>query len=153
MRAREKTWRHSLDEFLIESADRGAQLLFFDRTPVDRDQPIEGFWVRITDINLSAAGSVYTGYANSHPARLFADMARQWQGWPGELNWESLEYEFALLCTRDRLGHVRNEIRLGSRMGSWDFSWEVQAAVMVEAGQLERLARRAAVFFGNPSHT
>jgi hypothetical protein len=31
-----------MDELLIQSADRGAQLLFFDRTPSARNQPIEG---------------------------------------------------------------------------------------------------------------
>lgn len=143
-----------MEEFLIQSANGEARLLFFDREPLDRDQPLEGYWVRITDQNLSAVGGVYAGYANSHPASLFAEMAERWQGWPGELEWESLEHEFALRCAHDRLGHIRIGVRLGTRlghwMGHWELAWEVQAAVMAEAGQLDRLARQAAAFFGQP---
>lgn len=142
-----------MSEFLIQSADRGAQLLFFDRIPSDPNQLIEGFWVQITDLNLSAATTVDGGYDHSHAASLFADMARQWQGWSGELEWRSLENELSLRCTSDRLGHVRIEIELRSEIGNWDYAWAVRAAVMVEAGQLERLARAAAVFFGQPSVT
>jgi hypothetical protein len=76
-----------LDEFLIQSAAGSGGLLFYDRSPVDRALPINGFWVRVTDHNLSAAGQVYAGYAPSHPAPLFADMARQWSRWRGELVW------------------------------------------------------------------
>jgi hypothetical protein len=141
-----------LEEFLIQSADGEGQLLFLDREPFDGNQPIEGYRVRVTDQNLSAAGQVYTGYANSHPASLFAEMAERWQGWPGDLEWESLEYEFALRCSHDRRGHIRIGVRLGSQMGHWAFAWEVQTAVMVEAGQLDRLAREAAMFFGQPRH-
>ena len=103
-----------MDEFLVQSANGVAQLVFYDRTPADRDQPIEGYWVRLVDLNLTAAGSVYAGYANSHPASLFAEMSRQWSGWTGELEWQSLEYELALRCTNDRRGHIRIAVQLGS---------------------------------------
>ena len=139
-----------MDEFLVQSANGVAQLVFYDRTPADRDQPIEGYWVRLVDLNLTAAGSVYAGYANSHPASLFAEMSRQWSGWTGELEWQSLEYELALRCTNDRRGHIRIAVQLGSRIGAWDFNWEVRMAIMVEGGQLQRLAQEAAAFFGRP---
>ena len=139
-----------MDEFLIQSADRGAQLLFFDRIPTDSNQLIEGFGVRITDLNLSAATIVDASCLKEHPATLFADMARQWQGWSGELEWRSLENELSLRCTRDRLGHIRIGIQLRSWTFGWNSDWEVRAAVMVEAGQLERLAKAAAAFFGQP---
>jgi hypothetical protein len=135
-----------LDEFQIQSASGGARLTYFDRSPPERSRPIEGFSVRVTDLNLSASGSVYV--EGPHPGRLFADMARQWQGWPGELTWESLEGEFALRCRHDRLGHIRLSIRLRTNEVGWDLAWQVEAGVTVEAGQLDRLAIDAADFFG-----
>jgi hypothetical protein len=135
-----------LDEFSIPSAAGSGELLFYDRSPADRAQPIEGFWVRVTDQHLSAAGQVYAGYAPSHPAPMFADMARQWSGWRGELAWRSLEGELALRCSHDRLGHIA--IRIELRFGHMPDDWRVEATVMAEGGQLEEIARRAARFFG-----
>jgi hypothetical protein len=135
-----------LDEFLIQSAAGAASLLFYDRTPADRGQPVAEFQVRLTDHNLSAAGRVYAGYSHAHPAPLFAEMARQWAGWQGELHWRSLEGELTLRCGRDRLGHI--SIRVELRFGPLHDDWRAAATVMVEAGQLERLARQASTFFG-----
>jgi len=135
-----------LDEFLIRSAAGCGGLLFYDRWPIDRAQPIDGFWVKVTDHNLSAAGQVYAGYAPSHPAALFADMARQWSGWRGELVWESLEGELAIRCSHDRLCHIA--IRVELRTGRMPDDWRVLATVTAEAGQPEDIARRAALFFG-----
>jgi len=135
-----------LDEFLIPSAAGNGGLLFYDRLPADRAKTIEGFWVRVTDHNLSASGQVYAGYASSNPALLFAEMAKRWSGWPGELAWESLEGELALRCSHDRLGHISIRIELCS--GPMPDDWRVEATTMAEAGQLECIARRAVVFFG-----
>jgi hypothetical protein len=104
------------------------------------------FCVRVSDRNLSAEACVYAGCINSHPAPLFADMARSWSGWPGELVWESLEGELALRCSHDRLGHI--SIRIELRSGDMPDDWLVVATVMAEAGQLEDIALRATVFFG-----
>jgi Family of unknown function (DUF6228) len=138
-----------LHEFLIASADRGGGLLFYERFPADRAERIDGFWVRVTDHNLSAAAPVYAGYAPSHPARLFADMARQWSGWPGELLWTSLEGELALRCSHDRRGHI--SIRVDLRSAHMPEDWRVTATVMAEAGQLQEIARHADLFFGRAS--
>ena len=135
-----------MDEFLIPNTAGSGGLLFYDRSPVDRAKSMEGFSVRVTDHNLSAAGQVYAGYAPRNPALLFADMAQQWSGWSGELDWKSLEGELALLCRHDGLGHI--SIRIELRPGPWSDDWRVTATTMTEAGQLERIARQAAAFFG-----
>jgi len=135
-----------LDDFLIASVAGSGGLCFYDRSPQDPAEAIDRFWVRITDQHLAAAGYVYAGYVRSHPAPLFADMARQWSGWSGELVWESLEGELALRCSRDRFGHIF--IRVELRSGPMREDWRVVATVMVEAGQLEDIARRASLFFG-----
>jgi hypothetical protein len=135
-----------LDEFLIPSAAGDGGLPFFQRAPPDPTKPITGFWVRVTDQNLSAAAQVYAGYAPSHPAPLFAEMARQWAGWSGELTWQSLEGELTIRCSRDRVGHIF--IRVELRSGQMPKDWRVVATVLAEAGQLEGIARRAELFFG-----
>jgi hypothetical protein len=137
-----------LDECLITSAAGTGGLLFYDRSAPDRAEPIDNYWVRITDHNLSAVAQVYAGYVFSHPARLLAEMARQWSGWPGELVWESLEREFILRCSHDRRGHIA--MRVDLRSGPMPDDWRVETTVMVEAGQLEDIARRTALFFGQP---
>jgi hypothetical protein len=143
------TKENRLDEFLIPSSAGAGSLLFFNRLPVDRKQPLEDFSVRLTDHNLSAVATVYAGYIHSNPVELFADMAKQWHGWKGELCWSSLEEEMALCCSRDRLGHVA--IRVHLRPGHMPYDWRVEATVMTEAGQLEAIAKRAVIFFGTLS--
>jgi hypothetical protein len=138
-----------LDELLIPSAAGSGGLLFYDRSPPDPAKAIDGFSVRVSDHNLSAVGRVYAGYASSHPASLFSDMACRWSGWAGELVWQSLEGELALRCSHDRLGHI--SIRVELRSGYMPDDWRVEASVMAEAGQLEEIARCAALFFGQPS--
>jgi hypothetical protein len=135
-----------MDEFLIPSASGDGGLLFFQRSPPDPIEPIDSYWVRVTDHNLSAEGQVYAGYAPSHPAPLFADMARQWAGWPDDLVWESLEGELQVRCGRDRGGHIF--IRVELKSGPMPDDWRVAATVLAEAGQLENIARRAELFFG-----
>jgi hypothetical protein len=134
-----------LDEFLIPNAVLGGGLLFYDRSPHDRTQAIEGFWVRVTEPNLSAAIWVYAGYSPSHPVPLFLDMARQWSGWSGELVWQSLEGEFTMRCSRDRLGHISIQVEM--RSGHMPDDWRLLATIMTEAGQLEKIARHAELFF------
>ena len=119
---------------------------FFQRSPPDPTKPIDSFWVRVKDHNLSAEAQVYAGYAPSHPAPLFGDMAQQWVGWSGELVWESLEGELAIRCSRDRVGHIF--IRVELRSGPMTDDWRVIATVLAEARQLETIARRAEMFFG-----
>ena len=66
-----------MDEFFIPSATGHGGLLFYERSPRDPAKPFDGFWVRVTDHNLSAAALVHAGYAPSHPASFVADMARK----------------------------------------------------------------------------
>ncbi len=138
-----------MDEFLIKSPHGSGELLFYDRSPYDPTEPLNGYWVRITDRNLSATGKVYAGYAPSHPAKLFADMALQWSGWPGEMTWRSLEGELALHCRHDGSGHISIRVEL---LSGWIADeWRVEATTMAEAGQLDAIALRAAAFFGRES--
>jgi len=135
-----------MNSFLIQSASRAGSLEFFERTPPDPRMPIERFKVRLIDPDLSAAGRVYVGHGDLHPAPLFAQMSANWKGWQGEYMWESLNGELSLRCVQDRTGHVSIGVEL--RSGPTESDWAVRSTVMAEAGQLEELARQAVLFFG-----
>ncbi len=140
----------TVQSFHIKSVSGAGSIEFFDRLPDDREIPIEEYWVRITDANLSAAGRVCAScYIQVHPAPLFAEMAEKWAGWPGELVWESVEGELLLRCTQDRAGHV--SVRITLQSGWTNRDWKLDLQIWTEAGQLEGLARRAESFFGRLS--
>lgn len=134
-----------MESFLIKSASGAGALEFLDRDPADVESPIEKFWARVCDANLSASSGVYS-FDSWHPAPLFREMAEQWKGWTGELVWESMEGEMGLRCTQDRTGHVAIVIKL--RSGPMECDWSIEATIMVDAGQLEGIAGRAESFFG-----
>lgn len=135
-----------MERFLIKSAAGAGYVEFHDRIPADPDEPLEEYAVTLCDHGVSATARVYAGYLQFHPTPLFADMARDWRGWSGEKEWESLEGELRLRCSRDRFGHVFVRVRLRSGIDVCD--WCLAATVMVEAGQLQSIAAQAARFFG-----
>jgi hypothetical protein len=135
-----------MNEFLIPSTCGSGGLRFYERSPVDPARPLDGFWVQVSNRNLSAAAKVYAPDEASHLVALFAEMASRWSGWPGELTWASLEGELVLRFRHDRLGHIAIHVDLWS--GAMPDDWRVEATVMSEAGQLEKLARDAARFLG-----
>lgn len=67
-------------------------------------------------------------------AAYFHDMADNWRGWEGEKRWSTLEGEFELSATADRVGHVRLAFFL--RPANTGFHWELRGALELEAGQL-----------------
>jgi hypothetical protein len=135
-----------MKSFLIQGALQTCSLEFLERTPTDPCLPIERFKVRISDQDLAAVGRIYIGSNEPHPADLFAQMAARWAGWQDALTWESLDGALSLRCVQDRNGHVA--IRADLRSGPTDRDWTVTTTIQAEAGQLEELARAAALFFG-----
>ncbi len=135
-----------MSEFVVPCASGEGALTFFERTPTDRNLPLERFKVRLERRDLSAVVRVYAGENADHPAALFSRMSAHWRGWPEALTWTSLEHELGLSCTQDRAGHVAIGVTI--RSGPTETDWSVWATVMSEAGQLESLAHEAARFFG-----
>ncbi len=79
-------------------------------------------------------------------ADLFREMAEAWHGWDGECSWRSLEGEVHLRATHDKLGTVA--LIVGLRNDVYDpaegFLSTVEGKLFLDAGGLDRLARRAA---------
>lgn len=104
----------------------------------DRDY----FIAELRGLNLHARTRVGT-YMSGGLADLFGEMAAQWRGWEGVKTWSSLEGELHLAAEADRTGHVTLTTRLSEGAPS---VWSVELVLVLEAGQLERLAREARAF-------
>lgn len=92
---------------------------------------------------LTARHRVYAYRPHGGFDRMFEEMAAAWRGWEGEKVWRSLESELSLVCTHDGLGHVTIMVRLQMDLGA---EWSAEGTLVLEAGQLDALARAAAEF-------
>lgn len=134
-----------MDEFVIRDACGLGAIEFLRRELVDPERGAERVTIRLTAPGLSAEG---TAEMTWFPDQLLAELARDWAGWEGERERQSLEYELVLGCTHDRSrGHVRIAAALGARLSGWEFTWQARVAVVIPGGDLQRLAREAAAFF------
>jgi hypothetical protein len=121
---------------VLKSAQDGTMLELFDRGG-------DYFGVRIDGPAIRATAQVYD-CDTVHLKEFFADMAAQWKGWPGEKGWQSLEQELKLAATNDSIGHIRLAIQM--RSGHYEYDWTVSAAILLEAGQLDGIAKSVAEF-------
>ena len=103
------------------------------------------FGVEVEEPSLQASARVYA-YRAEGIVDLFAAMARDWKGWDGPRQWESLEGEFGLECTSDGKGHI--ELAISLSPSAWPHPWKVHATAQAEAGQLDGLADSVRRFFG-----
>jgi uncharacterized protein DUF6228 len=137
-----------MDELMVPGTDGCSALLFYDRSPRDPAEEITSFWFRVTNLNLSAAAEIHGEEGYPSPAELFAELAWRWSGWPGTLTWESFMGSLSLSCSHDRRGHITISVVLRSGDTINPDEWDVKTSVMIEAGQLEGIARKAKKFFG-----
>lgn len=119
----------------ISSQDPGATLQL---RAYDRDYIV----VELRRSGLQAAARVGT-YMSDGLGDFFGQLADDWRGWTGEREWESLEGELRLRAEADRTGHVYLRIRL---QGGAPDRWTVDALLVLEAGQLQRMAMEARAF-------
>jgi len=125
------------ESLVLKSAHGGAEVRLQrpDATTID---------VEINAAGLHARNGVYELDASSL-AQFFKDMARDWRGWPDAREWKSLDSDFSLSCTTDGLGHVFVRLQLYSDCSRT--GWAAGADLVLEAGQLDDLARDAARLF------
>ena len=88
---------------------------------------------------------VYAYEPSAIYAAFFRDLAEHWRGWSGKKEWSSLEGEFSLIATSDSTGHTSLAIRL--RAGPNPFDWTLTGVLLIEAGQLEEIAKKVERFF------
>jgi hypothetical protein len=124
--------------FVLASRDPGSTF----RIRWDGD---ERWVVVLVGPGLRARRRVYAYCPHGDFRHVFDEMASQWRGWPGEKRWSSLEGEIRLACTHDGLGHIEIRIDLETEPRA-PSNWRAMGTILVEAGQLDRLARMAARF-------
>ena len=123
------------DSFTVESVQDGTSLRLRSH---DRDF----FLAEVRGRGMEAKARVGT-YMSSGFAEFFTELATHWRGWKGDREWSSLEGELAIRATADRTGHVYLQVHLHDGAPA---RWKVDAAIVIEAGQLERLAAEARAF-------
>ncbi len=128
-----------MEEFEIKSAHSATRLHFLG---------IEGDYFRVEMTNPEYSGAVRVwAYTDAQGlADLFAAIAENWKGWQGEKKWSSIEGEFSIIATSDKLGHISLAIEMHHDFGATE-PWRLKATVAVDAGQLNAIAKEAEDFF------
>ncbi len=120
----------------IKSSHDGTSLVFSDFSG-------DYFQAALRGPNFEGSGRVYA-YEPAHMAAFFRDLAAHWQGWSGQKEWGSLEGELSLTATSDSTGHTSLAVRM--RSGPYPFDWTLTAMLLIEAGQLEPIAKKMQKF-------
>jgi hypothetical protein len=121
----------------LKSAHDGTTLELFERGG-------GYFLARIAGPNFQATTKVYE-YEPIYLTQFFADLAANWKGWTAKKEWGSLEGELHFSATCDSTGHINLSIQL--RSSAHPFGWNLASTILLEAGQLDRLAQSVVAFF------
>jgi hypothetical protein len=126
-------------EIIIKSADSDATLRFSN---------IEGDWFSVCfKSQVASATRRVWGYTDCEfLVDMFVYMADSWKGWTEELSWLTLEGDFEISATSDKLGHVKLCISINNEDTYEPFA--LKAYINIEAGQLDEIAKKMKAFFG-----
>jgi hypothetical protein len=131
--------------FSIHSVNSNRELIF-------RSYQAEQFQIELKGSGISASTRVWIGgklYAQSLSAFL-KELASFTKPWKGSQDWESLESELSFSVTCATLGHVTFGVEIRYETGGPE-ALLVQAGIVTELGQLEKIAREAKLFFQEES--
>ena len=112
----------------------------------------EQFQLELKGSGISALTGVWVGgkpYSQSLNV-FFQQLATFTKPWKGAQDWKSLEGETSLSVTCAILGQVTFLIEIRHEIGGPE-AWLVQARIVTELGQLEKIARDAKTFFQEQS--
>jgi len=142
---------NSSEPFIIESA-AGAKLIFYDLEFSRSNGKFELWAFSITlkcaEVEATTRVSLIPGYDRSLP-EFFADFARNWAGWIGAKEWSATEGGLSFRATCDKLGHVLLSIVMDRRWGGAN-DWQLETSFIIEAGQLESIAKSLARLWSPP---
>lgn len=139
---------------VLDQDDRGARRLTIESSSNDarlelRQTPDSGhevglYAVRLTVAGLQAQADVYF-YGDDGLPQFVADLARDWRGWSGRREWNSLEGQLTLDAEHDGLGTV--EMIAGLTPDAAFLPWRASAVLHVDPGALDGAAASVARFF------
>ena len=125
-----------MEEMEIKSTHSNTRLRFFDMKG-------DEFHASLTSPGYSGTVKVWEA---DGLVDLFTFMEKNWKGWNGEEKWSSVEGEFSIACTHDKLGHITLSIEMHQDFGSLE-PWRLKASLVVDAGQLDVISKDARTFF------
>ncbi len=98
--------------------------------------------------NPEYSGAVHvSAFTDAHGLpNFFEVIAKNWKGWQGEKEWSSIDGEFTIIAKSDKLGHISLAIEMRQDFGETE-PWRLKATVVVDAGQLDDIAKDAKDFF------
>jgi hypothetical protein len=133
---------NAMDSLTIKSSCSDCSLSF-------RERDGEYFKVVLTSHDHSASVRVW-GYEDSHLlASLFQKMLQLTNDKSAELSWCSIEGEFELHATADKVGHIYLRAVLNNvNKGTFE-PWKLEATIASEIGQIEKAAKEVSIFFKN----
>jgi hypothetical protein len=125
--------------FSIHSVNSDRELIFSSHKG-------DYFQVELKGHGISALTDVWAYTDANGLNKLFQELAHFQKPWLETLSWQSLEGEFTLSATCATLGQVTFNVTLCHRIGASE-SWKVEAGLVAELGQLEKIAKDAKAFF------
>ncbi|MEZ4483310.1 MAG: DUF6228 family protein [Syntrophotaleaceae bacterium] len=123
----------------IKSAHSNTKLRFFN---INGDY----FHASLTSPEFAGTVRVWVYTDSLSLADLFVEMANSWAGWSEQKSWASIEGEFSIFCTHDKLGHITINVEMRQEFGSLE-PWNIKACLVVDAVQLEKIAKESKMFF------
>lgn len=133
------SWTHRGMLFNIHSVYSDRELIFRARTKQRLEVELRGH-------GLSAVIDVWLDtYLNGLNA-FFQKLASFKQPWQDAHTWQSLEGEFSLSATCATLGQVTFLVKLRHIKGEPE-DWDLEARLVTELGQLDKIAKDANTFF------
>lgn len=78
---------------------------------------------------------------------LFEQLARDWKGWEGKREWSSIEGELTLAFSSDNTGHIHVDVVVRNSEIDRDWSLVLKPLLLIPAGELDQIAKRARAVF------
>ena len=131
-----------MDSFTIKSSSSDCSLTF-------RERDGEYFKAVLTSHDHSASVRVWAYEDSHHIASLFHKMLHLTNDKSPDLSWHSIEGEFKLHVTADKVGHIYLRVVLNNINTGTLEPWQLEATIASEIGQIETAVKEVALFFKN----
>jgi uncharacterized protein DUF6228 len=128
-----------MDQFELQSIDGESRLVLL---ALDANS----YRADITAFGLSVSHRIYGLFGCDELDVFFAGLAQYWSGWEGPRKWSGREGGFHIQAVHDRLGHVTVTVRVEGLSRVVPYTWSAEVNLVVEAGQLARVADNASRF-------